>query len=151
MATDGRTTMPSARPATDARMRLPREPYPGLERHRTVIVHMQPQAVEPLVSEVQRHGLQRAAQVPPRSLGPAEGVNHAPPRAGPEVAQEPEQRPLAGGARAAPLAERLRHHLAGDRPRQLEIALMVGVAQRQRVHVVIHFQVVVADVIEVPA
>ena len=30
MATDGRTTMPSARPATDARLRLPREPYPGL-------------------------------------------------------------------------------------------------------------------------
>ena len=59
--------------------------------------------------------------------------------------------PPQGDAAPAPLAEHLRHHLAADDARELQVAVVVDAAQLGRLEVEQQREVVVAHVLEVPA
>ena len=109
-----------------------RDPQPGAERLGPVVGDVDDDAAEALVGGPDGDRRERPAQVVVGDLGLAAMVDHAPAGARHEVA-EPQDEPAAarrGGA--PPLAEDLGHHLAGDRARQLEVAVVVDAAGARR-------------------
>ena len=78
-------------------------------------------------------------------------VQHSPTGAGDEIPQPQHEAPCARRAGAPPLAEHRCHHLPADRPRELEVALVVDAAQLRGLHAEEQLEIVVAHVLEVPA
>ena len=82
-------------------------------------------AADPFVDEPHGGRREDPAEVVVGGLRSTEIVDHAVARAGDEVAEPQDQAAAAGRAGAAPLAEDVRHDLAGDGARQLEVAIPV--------------------------
>ena len=117
----------------------------------TLVDEVHRHAVYPFVGDQHGHRLQYALQRMEAGLGQAGVVDQAPAGAGPEVAQEPHERPAAARARAPPFGEGRGHHLARHDAAEREVTLVVHRAQLHRVDLEERGEVMVAHVFEVPA
>src|SRR3954471_7273197 len=86
-----------------------------------------------LVAEVNGEGRAGAAHRPPCGLGRAVGADEAPTGPLPQITEEPDEAAAASRAGAPPFAEHRADDLGGRGASELEIALVIGVAERARV------------------
>ena len=108
-------------------------------------------AAEALVGRPDGDRSEDPAQVVVGRLRLAAMVEDAPACTGDQVAQPEDEPASARRGGPPPLAEHLRHHLAADGPRELEVALRIGAPQLDRVEVEELAEVVIAHVVEIPA
>ena len=134
---------------------LPRPPQGhldlALERRRAVVHRVDHEPVAPFVRQVKRHRRQGPPQIMPCRLGNARSIHDAPARTRPKIAQKPHQAPTGHRASPTPFAERRRHHLAGGDPPERQIAVVVAIAERHGIDPKQARQIVIANVVEVPA
>ncbi len=127
------------------------DPEAGLERVRPVVGDMGDDPADALIHEPDRGWGQDPAEVVVGRLRPTEIVDHAPTGTGDQIAQPQDQTAPRRRAGPAPLAVDQLHHLAGDRPGKLQVAVRIAAPEDVGVDSVEHLEVVVAQVIEVPA
>ena len=121
------------------------------DRLRGVVREVEREAVRTLVGDRERDRGERTAQRIPAWLRPTVRIDDAPPGARPQILEEPDQRAVRDRASAPPLSERPRHDLAGRVAAELEIALVIRDPQRDWIDAEHALDIVIANVIEVPA
>ena len=118
---------------------------------RRIVRDVDVDAVEALVGRPDGTRQACAAQDVVCGLRHPAGVDQPPAGARDEIARLQHERAGARRARPAPLPDDLGHHLSAHQARELEVELRVRRAQRDGFDVVEERQVVITDVVEVPA
>src|SRR4051812_4814310 len=86
----------------------------------------------------------------PGGLGSSADIENTPSRSRHDILESEDQRAVARRTRPSPFGESRFHHLAGDGPRQIEIAVEIALPERQRIDAIEVAKIVVAHVLEVP-
>src|SRR6185437_293801 len=99
------------------------------------------------------YGLRResAFEVPISRLRMSVRIENAPAGARFRIRAPEDNAAPATRFRPPPFSEDFRHHFAGNDAREFEVALDVGIAQDRRIDRVQQFQIVIADIFEIPA